>query len=51
MNAREDRTLAEVKHGYERTPQLLPYDILVDTTKCDSESVAREVIKAMTLKV
>lgn len=51
VNAREDRTLAEVKHGYERTPKLLPYDILVDTTQCDSESVAREVIKAMTLKV
>ncbi|EHQ9269907.1 AAA family ATPase [Vibrio parahaemolyticus] len=51
VNAREDRTLDEVKHGYKTTPKHLPYDILVDTTQCDSESVAREVIKAMTLKV
>ncbi|HHX8280727.1 TPA: phosphotransferase-like protein [Vibrio diabolicus] len=51
VNMREDRTLAEVKHGYETTPKHLPYDILVDTTQCDSESVAKEVIKAMTLKV
>ena len=51
VNAREDRTLAEVKHGYESTPKHLPYDIVVDTSQCDSKSVARKVIKAMTLKV
>ena len=51
VNAREDRTLAEVKHGYESTPKHLPYDIVLDTSQCDSKSVAREVIKAMTLKV
>ncbi|WCN14010.1 AAA family ATPase [Marinomonas mediterranea] len=51
VNAREDRTLSEVKHGYETTPKHLPYDILVDTTKCDSVLVAKDVIKAMTLKV
>ncbi|MBE3671455.1 chemotaxis protein [Vibrio navarrensis] len=50
VNEREDRTLAEVKHGYETAPKHLPYDILVDTTQCDSASVAKKVIKAMTLK-
>ncbi|WP_434340054.1 phosphotransferase-like protein [Motilimonas cestriensis] len=51
VSEREDRTLAEVKHGYDTTPKHLPYDILVDTTQCESVSVAKEVIKAMTLKV
>ncbi|EHH1260001.1 TPA: AAA family ATPase [Vibrio parahaemolyticus] len=50
VNEREDRTLAEVKHGYETAPKHLPYDILVDTTQCDPASVAKEVIRAMTLK-
>ncbi len=47
VNAREDRTLAEVEHGYHTSPKHLRYDIVVDTTQRDSASIAEEVIKAM----
>ncbi|HHX8465054.1 TPA: phosphotransferase-like protein [Vibrio diabolicus] len=49
-NEREDRTLVEVKHGYETSPKHLPYDILLDMTQRDSVSVAEEVIRVMTKK-
>lgn len=44
-SAREDRTLAEVEHGFETSPKHLPYDLLVDTTHQDSSSAAREVLE------
>ena len=41
--ARKDRTLAEVKHGFETAPKHLPYDLYLDMTHQSPEQAARRV--------
>lgn len=45
--ARKDRSLAEVKHGFETAPKHLPYDLCLDMTHQSPEQAARRVREAL----
>lgn len=47
MQARGDRSLAEVQYGYKNAPQHLDYDLLLDSSQHSSDQLARTVMEAL----